>query len=554
MTQETLIQALKTMPHAPGVYRMVDASGQDLYIGKAKNLAKRISHYTQVARLPQRLQRMVKKVSEVKIVVTETELEALLLEASLIQQAQPPYNILLKGQPFSYLILTDHAFPRLMQHRFPPSNAHRLGIFLSQAPLRALMECLQRAFLLRTCSDFVFSHRSRPCLQFHLGRCSAPCVKQEARESYPEVVEQALRFAHGSTTKLHQELTQQMKKLSQDQLYLQARVIRDRLLALPHHTMRVFHGDAIAWVYQNGTHCIQWMGFRQGHTIGAEVFFFPNTSPKEITELLYGFFCHFYEKIQPPSILLLNHPFQDEEDIKTLLRHRFASKTHPFSLHFIVPKRGEKAKKIRLAEDNAKEALKRHFASSHEHIASWQAACTYLGFSPMPQRIEIIDNSHHQGDSAVSVIVVVSQEGFLKQAYRTFSMSPQELDSHDSRDDYAMMRRVIQRRFGKKKSDLYPDVLVIDGGKGQFSSVQSALKERGISLDVVAIAKGERGADHLYHLDASHTLKALELPHHHPVLHFFQRLRDEAHRFAIHTHRQKKRRRMVASKPKKQPT
>lgn len=584
MTVETLVTALKTIPSDPGVYRMVDSSGKDLYIGKAKNLYKRVSSYTRVAMLPHRLKQMVHHVQEVRVLVTKTELEALLLEANLISRYQPPYNILLKaGQSFSYLVISEHPFPRVYRQRSPSSEGYCFGPFLSTAPLELIMTCLYRAFLLRSCSDTVFSQRTRPCLQYHIKRCSAPCVGKIDAESYKEMVHQAIRFLRGQAPSLRQEMTREMERLSKAQEYDQARMVRDRLEALSHMTTsyqtdsRIPEADVFALSYQHGTSCVQLMCFRQGIPCGAESFFFPDTAPQDAGDIMNAVVRAIYAQNPPPARIILTHPVSAPEDLILLFRHLFQKVPH-----FVYPRRGDAYRMMKEAQRNGDQALTRQLEGQEVQTELWGQAAELLGIDHIPRRIEIYDNSHHQGDCPVSVMVVATPQGFSKKDYRVFTMH--------SQDDYDMMRTVMKRRFSGKLP--WPDLMIIDGGKGQLAVVCGVLKELGVQGPrVISIAKSHphdliyvaeflrktpnREHDTLLQTDQAisnplllqeteEPVCALEkdllrtlgkdikicplpLPEHHTVLHLIQRLRDEAHRFAVNTHRRVKRRRMTTS-------
>lgn len=538
MSVQALLHALKTIPHTPGVYRMVSETGKDLYIGKAKDLYKRVLSYTQVSRLSHRLKQMVHHVVDVKTLTTPTELDALLLEANLIKRYQPPYNILLKeGNSFSYLVLTRHPFPRIHKQRIASSNKDQycFGPFLSSAPLDTLIDFLHKTFLLRSCSDHVFSNRTRPCLQYYIKRCSAPCVNKVDQEGYAHQIDQALRFLKGDKEKLRKELSTSMYALSNHHNYVQAAKVRDQLKALDHieagkTSSALDHGDVIVYTNSHTIGCIQLMCFRHGHTYGAESFFFPHTSISDGPDIVSHFLRSFYEQNPPPDRLVLNVLPQDSEDLKLLLRHHFGKVPH-----FIYPKRGPLFHLVSQCVAQARHALERHCTSHSMQTSLWQQVTDMIGLREVPQRIEIYDNSHHQGDCAVGVMVVAGPEGFIKKEYRTFSMQ-----GH-GQDDYAMMRAMMKKRFAKEGA--VPDLMIIDGGKGQLSAVREGLAEaKVVGIPMISIAKSDP-CDMLYTAEG----EPLTLDAHHGVLHLVQRLRDEAHRFAVSTHRRLKQRKMTAS-------
>lgn len=533
MSLDAIFSALKVIPSLPGVYRMVNAQRKDLYIGKAKNLFKRVSSYCCLSRLPERLRRMVHNATDVQVLITANELEALLLEANLIKRYQPPYNILLKeGNSFSYLVLTEHEFPRLQRQRSPVSEGFCLGPFLSAGPLEHIMTCLHKAFLLRSCSDFVFNNRSRPCLEYYIKRCSAPCVKKQ--ENYNELVNQAIQFLKGNTTELSRNLERQMKEFSQMQEYDKARIARDRLKALSHIVpCQKYYGltnaDVICTAHSHGTTCVQLMCFRNGSLCGTKSVFFHSTTTHDAADILSAFIRSFYEKDQPPSRILLNHPIDDEDSLKLLFRHFFQKVPH-----FVYPKKGRHYKVVQQAENLALEAIQRHIKNHQVHADIWEQAKQLLCLKKIPKRIEIYDNSHNQGDCPVSGMVVATPEEFLKKEYRAFFVPGK------NNDDYEMMRFVIKRRCDKGP---LADLMIIDGGPGQISVVQQTLAQFGFTdTKVISIAKST--PNDVIYVSAK---DFLQLDPNHPVLFLIQRLRDEAHRFAVTCHRRKKRSRMTSS-------
>lgn len=538
MALEHLQRALATIPDNPGVYRMVNAQGKDLYIGKAKNLAKRVAQYTCLARLPHRLRQMVHHVNDVRVLITPCELDALLLEANLIKRYQPPYNILLKqGNKFAYLVLTDHPFARVQIQRSPqaPAKATVFGPFLSASPLHSLTEVLHKAFGLRSCSDHVFAQRTRPCLQFFIHRCSAPCVQKISPQAYAEDRALAERFLRGDTQAIRQQLHTQMLALADNYAYEQASRVQDQIHALDHlQPCRIQtslkHGDVLCTVHSHGVTCVHVVCLRHGNTYGAETFFFPHTTPADGGEIMNTFCLNFYQNTPPPRRIVTNIPIQDEASLKMVMRHHFGHVPH-----IVQPKRGDLATLLDQCLQQAHTALQRHVATHDVQHTLWTQAADLLHLPGLPQRIEVYDNSHHQGSAATSVMVVASPQGLQPRDYRTFSVAR----TH-SQDDYAMMRQVMQRRFAQKWPQ--PDVLVIDGGQGQRNAVQHIVHEElNLNIPIVAIVK-RPPSDAL--LDARG--HELDLPAHHPVLHLLQRLRDEAHRFAVHTHRKMKRKQMFA--------
>ena len=465
MSVSTLLLALANIPSSPGVYRMVDAAGKDLYIGKAKNLYKRVASYTYAGRLSHRLRQMVHHLAQVHVVTTASELDALLLEANLIQQYRPPYNILLKeGNPFSYLVLTDHPYPRLEGQRRPAQRNPCFGPFLRASSLKKMKEWIHQSFLLRSCSDFTFSHRSRPCLEYDLKRCSAPCVKKVSQEDYRIQVQQALRFLRGDKEKLCQEFLVRMEDLSARFHYEQAGKVRDQWKALRQMSGgqmdgKLAHGDVIALSHRENVTCLHLECFRHGSLYAVENFFFHATDPLDGLEIVATFIQKFYGQQAPPSRLVLPFSLAEQENLRLLFQHRFGKVPH-----FVVPKR--EPSWLRKVKEQGDLTLANYVARLSVHSLALQDVQSLLHLPHLPQRIEVYDNSHYQGECAVGVMVVANTQGFCKREYhRTFSMKGQ--------DDCAMMAEVMRRRLAKPWPR--PDLMLIDGGKGQLSAVKKEL-------------------------------------------------------------------------------
>jgi excinuclease ABC subunit C len=537
MPVSVLHQVLSSLPEGPGVYRMLDVAGKDLYIGKAKNLLRRVTSYTSLARLPHRLRQMVHHLQDVRILTTTSELEALLLEANLIQRHQPPYNILLKkGNPFSHLVFTDHAFTRLQSQRTVssstsssvPQGQASFGPFLSGTARDTLKDVIHKVFQVRSCSDFVFDQRTRPCLQYHIQRCSGPCVGKITKEAYQKSIQEALAFLRGNRQQLVQDWTRQMHALASQHDYGRARILRDQIQALAHlrpvqtHA-QLAHGDVISCQNQGGITCIQVLCLRHGAAYGAESFFFPDTTPLDAPEIMTSFLNSFYGQNPPPRHLIIDTAPEDLAGIKLVMRHHFGHVPH-----LITPKRGPLFALLTNVQSQARAALNQHLGNSQTQTELWKQAAQVFGLQSAPKRIEIYDNSHHQGASSVGAMVVASPQGFEKKAYRTFRFQ-------SSKDDYEMMRQMIMRRF--RQTWPKPDLMVIDGGKGQMSAVRSILVDLGLDqIACVAIVK-RPPSDAL--LDSQG--HEIVVDDHSPVLHLMQRLRDETHRFALATHRRAKR-------------
>lgn len=547
--------ALETMPGNPGVYRMLDAKGEALYVGKARNLKKRVTSYTQLARLPERLRRMVAGTAAMEIVTTHTEAEALLLEANLIKRLKPRYNILLRDdKSFPWLMLsTGHPYPQLAKHRGAQTDKGTyFGPFASAWAVNQSVQTLQRVFLLRTCADTVFANRTRPCLLFQIKRCSAPCVGRISEADYAILVEQAKSFLSGKSGVLQKELAGAMQEASDRLEFEQAAAIRDRIKGLTQlqgneiiNPASLAEADIIAVHQAAGQACVQVFFIRGGRNNGNRSFYPANTAGDEPGAVLAAFIAQFYDDKPPPPLLLLNHAADDSALLAEALSLKAERK-----VSLLVPRRGEKHDVVQHAATNAREALERKLAETAGQGKLLAAVAEVFGLAETPKRIETYDNSHIMGTNAYGVMVVAGPEGFLKSAYRKFAIKSAIAPG----DDFGMMREVLLRRFGRtlaedpgRESENWPDLLLIDGGAGQLSAVQAVMAELGLEdIPLVAIAKGpDRNAGReWFHLPGR---APFQLEPRDPVLYFLQRLRDEAHRFAITTHRAGRSKKLVTS-------
>ena len=538
MPIDAIKRAVASLPLGPGVYRMINAAGKDIYIGKAKNIQKRVTHYTQWTRLSHRLKRMVHQVDRVGVITTNSELEALLLEAQLIKRHKPTYNILLKNDnPLAYLALSNHDFPRLhsIKNRNLEEESWKIGPFLSRSPLQSMADILQKGFLLRSCSDLVFSQRTRPCLQYHIGRCSAPCVGKITLTDYAASIESAKGFLTGKMPAIQDDLKQKMHQYVRSHAYDQAAIVRDQIQAMSYLkpcqiSAAAGKSDVIVWAYQSGKACIHVTSWRDGATYGCETFFWDECGLSDGPTILLSFLQQFYGKNQPPPRLILPFLPDDWSDFRMLMRHHFQSVPHG-----VVPKRGPLKSLLEQAQNQAEDALN-HYCT-HQGVQNHviDQAKALFSWPKSINRMEIYDNSHLQGTHATAVMVVHNGHTWDKKAYRTWSM--------DSNDDYEMMRQVMMRRFSKSQLPL-PDALIIDGGKGQLSAVQSVLAQLNQTIPCIAIGK-TAPHDTIFLSDGT----PLDLPEHHPVLHWVQSMRDEAHRFAISTHRRKREKSLLKGAP-----
>ena len=547
---------VKTLPVRPGVYRMLDTRGEVLYVGKARSLRNRVTSYTQVTRLTKRLQRMVSQTRSMQIVTTNTEAEALLLEAQLIKRYRPPYNVLLRDdKSFPFILLReDHDFPRVQLHRGARrAKGQYYGPFASAGSVRTTLTALQKLFLLRSCTDSFFANRSRPCLLYQIRRCSAPCVGRIDEAGYAELVSDAKEFLVGRSTKVQAKLGGLMNEAAERMDYELAAVYRDRLRALTYiqgtQTIQaegLGDADVFALACKGGTVCVQAFFIRGGQNWGHRSFFPVHTADVPEQDVLTSFLVQFYEEVPPPRLILVDRALQEADLLCEALSAQAGRR-----VTIKVPQRGDQARMIAQARRNAEEELDRRLAETSSQNANLRALADLFELEGPPQRIEIYDNSHVMGTSAVGAMVVAGPEGFRKNAYRKFNIKRAETVPGD---DFAMMREVISRRFARlEKEDPdrtkgnWPDLLLIDGGKGQLSAVCDVLEDAGVhDVPVVAISKGpDRNAGReVFHLPGG---REVTMPPNSPVLFYLQRLRDEAHRFAIGAHRQKRAKNMASS-------
>ncbi|MEQ7872951.1 excinuclease ABC subunit UvrC [Sphingomonas sp. ASV193] len=546
---------LKTLPARPGVYRMQDARGDVLYVGKAKVLKNRVTSYTQVTKLPKRLQRMVSQTRSMTIVTTRTEAEALLLEAQLIKRFRPAYNVLLRDdKSFPFILLReDHAFPQVRKHRGARrSKGQYYGPFASAGSVTNTLNALQKLFLLRSCTDSFFANRTRPCLLYQIRRCSAPCVDRIGKEDYAELVADAKLFLAGKSTGVQAKLGQQMAAAAEKQDFELAAVYRDRLRALTYiqgsqtvHAEGLGDADIFALACTAGQICIQAFFIRGGQNWGHRSFFPAHTADVPEAEVLTGFLMQFYEEVPPPRRLLLDRDLPEASLVAEALTERAGRK-----VEIERPQRGARRKLMEQAKRNAEEALDRQMAESTTQGRLLKELTETFDLPEVPQRIEVYDNSHIMGTNATGAMIVAGPEGFRKNSYRKFNIKSAQTD-----DDFGMMREVLTRRFarlGKEDPDRdqgdWPGLVLIDGGRGQLNAALEILEEQGIEdVPIVGVAKGPhhgREGREVFHLPGG---RELTLPVNSPLLFYLQRLRDEAHRFAIGTHRAKRAKSLTTS-------
>jgi excinuclease ABC subunit C len=558
-----IVRHAKNAPSSPGVYRMLDAKGDVLYVGKAKNIKKRVTAYARPTGLDSRIMRMVGATVSMEFVSTATETEALLLEANLIKRLRPRFNVLLRDdKSFPYILISaDHWAPQILKHRGAHSRkGSYYGPFASVWAVNRTINALQRAFLLRSCSDSFFEGRSRPCLLHQIKRCSAPCTKEIEFPAYQELVREANAFLSGRSQAVKQELAAEMDKASQAEDFERAAIYRDRLAALSAvqahqgiNPRNVEEADVFAVHQSGGYSCVEVFFFRTGQNWGNRAYFPRADRALGPGEVLPAFMAQFYDDKPAPRLVLISHGFEERE----LLGEALSTKTG-YKVQVSVPKRGERKQLVDHALANAKEALGRKLADTSSQQRLLKAVSETFSLPRVPRRIEVYDNSHIAGTNATGAMVVAGPEGFRKNQYRKFNIRSTELAPGD---DYGMMREVLARRFkrliaasprlsadaalaavapvdvGHDDETPWPDLVLIDGGQGQLRVAQETLAELGLTdIPLVAVAKGpdrDAGRETFHQPGKS----GFRLPPRDPVLYFIERLRDEAHRFAIGSHR-----------------
>ncbi len=571
---------LKTLPAKPGVYRMHDAKGDVLYVGKARALKNRVTNYTQVERLPQRLKRMVAQTRSMTIVTTNSEAEALLLEAQLIKRYRPAYNVLLRDdKSFPFILLrADHDFPRIQKHRGARrAKGNYYGPFASAGSVNTTLNALQKLFLLRSCTDSFFNNRDRPCLLYQIKRCSAPCVGRIDAAGYAGLVSDAKDFLGGKSTAVQAKLAKEMEAAAEDLDFERAAMLRDRLKALTFiqgsqaiNAEGVGNADIFAIATKQGHVGIQAFFIRGGQNWGHRAFFPSHTADLTLEEVLTSFLAQFYEEVPPARTILLDRELPEASLLEEALAEKAGGK-----VSIACPQRGDRVRLVKQAIRNAEEALDRRLAETTTQGKLLREVAELFELAEPPQRIEVYDNSHIQGTNALGAMIVAGPEGFIKNQYRKWNIKKAATD-----DDFAMMREVMERRFGRLLSEnvapaqggggmdsvsslesgprlrggdveddeSWPDLILIDGGKGQVSAVKSVLDALGVEdVPFIGVAKGPhhgREGREVFHFPDG---RELTLPVNSPLLFYLQRLRDEVHRFAIGAHRTKRAKAITAS-------
>lgn len=560
---EVIASIVKRLPNSSGVYRMFDAAGDVLYVGKARNLKKRVSSYAKTGGHSHRIARMIRETVSMEFVTTHTEMEALLLEANLIKRLRPKFNVLLRDdKSFPYIVITeDHASPGLFKHRGARSKKRTyFGPFASAGAVNQTINAMQRAFLVRTCTDSVFEGRTRPCLLHQIKRCAGPCTGEVSDTEYARLVDEAKRFLSGKSSQIQGKLARQMEEASTNLDFERAAVYRDRLSALSHvqshqevNPKSVSEADIFAVQQKEGMTCIQVFFFRTGQNWGNRAYFPRADKSLEPDEVLGAFLGQFYDDRPCPRQILLSHPTEDQELIAEAFSLRAEHK-----VEVLVPQRGEKRQLVERAIQNAREAVERKLAETSTQAKLMQGVKEAFGLDKVPNRIEVYDNSHIMGTNAVGGMIVVGPEGFAKNQYRKFNIKSQDLVPGD---DYGMMKEVLSRRFSRLVKEhglpgeqenteneigVWPDLLLIDGGQGQLNVVHETMKEMGLekTVPIVGIAKGpdrDAGLEKFFMKGR----QSFMLPERDPTLYFVQRMRDEAHRYAIGSHRARRKKEMV---------
>ncbi|AGT10082.1 excinuclease ABC, subunit C [Paracoccus aminophilus JCM 7686] len=549
-TGQALIQDyLKTLDSSPGVYRMLDAQGAVLYVGKARNLKARVSNYARASGHSGRIARMIRETCSMMFLTTRTETEALLLEQNLIKQLKPRYNVLLRDDKSfpNILVAKSHEFAQIKKHRGAKSEkGDYYGPFASAGAVNRTLNQLQRVFQLRSCTDSTFQSRTRPCLLFQIKRCAGPCVGRIGLVEYQGLVSDAERFLQGKSTRIQAELATEMNAASENMEYERAAALRDRIKALTAvqsvqaiNPRGVPEADVVALYMDGGQACVQVFFIRGNQSWGNRDFYPKLNGVESADEVMQAFLAQFYDGKVPPRMILLSHGIEDPDLMSEILTEKAGRK-----VVLGVPQRGEKAELVENAARNARESLARRMSESATQLKLLEGLAEKFDLPAAPRRIEIYDNSHIQGTNAVGGMVVSGPEGWMKNQYRKFNIKGTEITPGD---DFGMMKEVLTRRFTRllkedpdRQTEAWPDLLLIDGGAGQVSAVHEIMAELGVEdVAMVGVAKGvdrDHGKEEFHRIGQ----RPFALAMNDPVLYFVQRLRDEAHRWAIGTHRAKR--------------
>lgn len=537
-----LKQNVKLAPEAPGVYRMLNQNGEVLYVGKAKNIKKRIVAYTRFEQLTTRLQRMVAEVRKMEFIIVTNENRALIVENELIKKFHPKYNILLKDdKSYPYLMLdTKEEYPALRKFRGHRNDKCKyFGPYASATAVNEVMDTIQKVFMLRSCGNNVFYNRTRPCLLYQIKRCTAPCVNKISKEDYNLLVKDVIAFLDGKNSTIQKELSQKMQQASDNEEFEKAILLRERIKALTDiqlHANLEYAGlksvDIIGISYKENWFCVEIFFIRGGQNCGNTPYFIKQTEEASQKEVLEAFLSTFYANHLPPKEIFIPETLENNEFLEEALKTKILTFT-----------KGDKYELIRNANKNASAALERRLVENKSARDNLKEMQEYFDLPKIPERIEIYDNSHNQGSYAIGAMVVATPDGFDKKSYRTFNIK----NSAITNDDFAMMKEVLKRRFDKLTTENKPDVILLDGGLGQLHAVHKALEDYNLDgIRIIAISKGvERNAGkEFYH---QMNKESFALPYRSSIAFYLQKLRDEAHRFAIGTHRKKRAKSMSKS-------
>ena len=552
---ETLKKIVSQQPKSSGIYKMVNDQEKILYVGKAKNIQNRLKSYLNPNNLSNRIKRLMSQVEKIDVVVTETEKEALLLEANLIKKIKPQYNILLRDdKSFPYILINyEHDYPQIKKHRGKQSiKGKYFGPFATISSLDYTLKILQKVFLLRSCEDTIFENRTKPCLLYQIERCSGPCVDYTiSKEDYLESVKSAEDFLSGKHSNLQEELSKKMESESNSLNFEKAASYRDKIVALTQiqsqqniNLKDIKNTDVISIARQGNKSCIQVFIYRSGQNWGNRSYFPKHSDEDQTSEILERFIVDFYTKYSPPREVLINHALNDESLIVSSL-----CSIYDFKTKFNVPIKGKKLDIIKYADRNSQISLKNYIAQKLSDSKNLESLRDTLGITKKIDRIEAYDNSHLFGKNAVGAMIVYTSEGFDKKSYRKFNIDSNKVKLSD---DYGMMRHVLSRRFSNeaiknsKKYNTLPDIIVIDGGKGHYDIARKILDENGLeSISVLSIFKGEGRRETLDQIIYNNKKGFIEKDT--PSFFFIQRLRDESHRFALGAHKAKRKRDMKSS-------
>ena len=552
---ENIKEIIDQSPSSSGIYKMLNEKEEIMYVGKAKNLQNRLKSYLNTNNLSNRIRRMVSRISNIEVIITETEKEALLLEANLIKKLKPPFNILLRDdKSFPYIFINhEQEFPQISKHRGKQKYKGKyFGPFATINSLNYTLKILQKVFLLRSCDDTIFQNRSKPCLLYQIERCSGPCVDYTlSKKEYLQSVKNAEHFLSGQHSNLQEELSSKMDEESKSLNYEKAASYRDKIVALTQiqsqqniNLYDVKNTDVISISRKGNKSCVQVFIYRSGQNWGNRSYFPKHSDEVETYEILERFIVDFYTRYSPPKNVLLNLPIKNSSLIETSLKSIYNYKTS-----FFVPKKGKKLDIVNYASRNSELALKNHIAQSHSDKENLSQLSKVLNMTKKIKRVEAYDNSHLSGKNAVGAMIVYSEEGFEKKSYRKFNIDSSKVKLGD---DYGMMRHVLERRFSKeaiknsKKYEKLPDLLVIDGGKVHYDLAREILETKGLNeMELISIFKGEGRKESLDQIIYKNKKNFIDKNT--PSFFFIQRIRDESHRYAIGAHKAKRKREMHAS-------